>query len=141
MRTPSPASSPPLTVNGKIDRRALPVLAAAAPSAGPASLLERRIATVFGRLLGRADIPPTESFFELGATSVLLIEAHGRLRDELRRNCLLHGVRRDEQEPSKPRQSRSGSPVAMQKYHSVRELTRQGSSALAIAPRLLRYNI
>nr|WP_284701678.1 amino acid adenylation domain-containing protein [Rhodoplanes tepidamans] len=76
-------AAPPLTVNGKIDRRALPVLAAAAPSARPASQLERRIAAVLGRLLGRADIPPDENFFELGATSVLLVEAHGRLRDEL----------------------------------------------------------
>ncbi|MEV1009703.1 amino acid adenylation domain-containing protein [Streptomyces sp. NPDC049881] len=57
-----------------------------APGRGPAApAVERRIATVIADLLGTdpEGIPVDRAFFELGATSLILVKAHLRLRAEL----------------------------------------------------------
>jgi len=73
----------PLTVNGKLDRRALPApLPPVARSANPAEELQGEIepviAAIWRDLLG---VQPgrQDGFFDLGGHSLLLVEAHARL--------------------------------------------------------------
>ncbi|MEM9291572.1 MAG: amino acid adenylation domain-containing protein [Acidobacteriota bacterium] len=76
----------PLTPNGKIDRRQLRPVAAAATSGSfvaPRSALERRLAALWQEVLGVDEIGVEESFFEAGGHSLLLLTVHGRLRQEL----------------------------------------------------------
>ncbi|HEY6728108.1 MAG TPA: MupA/Atu3671 family FMN-dependent luciferase-like monooxygenase [Polyangiaceae bacterium] len=84
----------PLTPNGKLDRKALP-----APSKArslpqqtfkaPQSDLEQRIAGVFEALLGVTPISVTDNFFDLGANSLLVMQATARLRTLLERTVPL----------------------------------------------------
>ncbi len=71
----------PLSANGKIDMRALPAIAERRPVSTP--LRSSRVRTVFERILGRRGLPADINFFELGATSIRLVEAHAALRTEL----------------------------------------------------------
>ncbi len=80
----------PLTQNGKIDRKALP-----APEAGkarreqafepPSSDLERAIAATWQELLHLEQVGLHDNFFELGANSLLTMQANGRLKTSLSR--------------------------------------------------------
>jgi len=73
----------PLTANGKLDRRGLPQLAAqvaVTAHVAPASETERRIAEVWADLLKRERVGRDDNFFELGGNSLLIIQAHGRLK-------------------------------------------------------------
>ncbi|WP_369185677.1 amino acid adenylation domain-containing protein [Streptomyces sp. Y1] len=74
----------PLTVNGKVDRAALPAPGADRPElrsafAEPRDELERAIAALWCRLLGVERVGVQDSFFDLGGHSLLL----ARLRVEL----------------------------------------------------------
>ena len=64
----------PLTSTGKIDRNALPALAAAAVevavSREPADDLERMLSDVWASVLGRSDVGVEQSFFDLGGNSL-----------------------------------------------------------------------
>jgi amino acid adenylation domain-containing protein len=64
----------PLTANGKLDRRALPVPADAAvtPADAPVGIVEERIAEIFAGLLG-ADAGRDGDFFARGGNSILAI--------------------------------------------------------------------
>jgi amino acid adenylation domain-containing protein len=78
----------PLTANGKVDRQALaaPREAAIERRAGfvpAASELERRIAAILCEVLDREQVGSDDNFFELGGTSVHLVRAHARLRQQL----------------------------------------------------------
>jgi amino acid adenylation domain-containing protein len=75
----------PLTVHGKIDRRALPPPATPAPGAGsaPRSALERRLAALVAGVLGVERVGVDQSFFELGGHSLQLAQVHARLAAEL----------------------------------------------------------
>ena len=72
----------PVTADGTVDRRALPAPGGdlgqepAAAGAPPRSRVERRLATIWKRLLGLDDVGLDDSFFELGGHSLLLIRAH-----------------------------------------------------------------
>ena len=87
----------PLTLNGKIDRQALPASDQAAGAvkpavsgvrevSSPASQLERDIAAVWQEILGLETIGMSESFFDLGAHSILMVQAHVHLKERLRLN-------------------------------------------------------
>jgi hypothetical protein len=71
----------PLTVNGKVDRPALPV-----PSARPTALvaprteLERRLTTIWSEVLG-VPVGITDNFFELGGHSLLAVQMIARVRE------------------------------------------------------------
>lgn len=74
----------PLTNNGKLDRKKLPSLLAVAlqatPQQPPAPGIEERIAEVWRDLLRREHIGRDDNFFQLGGNSLLIIQAHGRLK-------------------------------------------------------------
>ena len=76
----------PLTVNGKVDRRALPAaesvaLVGGASFVAPRTLSEELIAAVWMELLRVPRVSRDDSFFELGGHSLLATQLISRLRD------------------------------------------------------------
>lgn len=81
----------PLTPNGKVDRAALPDPHAAAPPppvAAPGTGPEGEVAAVWRRVLSRA-AGPDDNFFDLGGTSLQLLEVHAVLTRTLGRDVPL----------------------------------------------------
>ncbi|HEX2224420.1 MAG TPA: MupA/Atu3671 family FMN-dependent luciferase-like monooxygenase, partial [Thermoanaerobaculia bacterium] len=81
----------PRTPNGKVDRRALPAPAADRPEleteyVAPQSRTEELIAAVWQQALGRERIGIHDNFFEVGGTSLLLVEVQTRLKQALGRD-------------------------------------------------------
>lgn len=82
----------PLSVNGKLDRRALADIEppqAPARSAPPRNEAERRVSSVWRRVLDRAEIGIHDNFFEVGGNSLLLVQVHVRLHDAFERQLTL----------------------------------------------------
>jgi acyl carrier protein len=79
----------PKTINGKIDRQALPRPDALARDVGavfvgPATDLEQTIAAIWRECLGVAEIGANDNFFDLGGHSLLLVRVHDRLREQFK---------------------------------------------------------
>ncbi len=76
----------PRTVQGKLDRKALPVppetLSTADTGVAPRSDLERAIAAHWQALLGVADAGTRDNFFRLGGDSLVLIQLASRIREQ-----------------------------------------------------------
>ncbi|MFC8045977.1 amino acid adenylation domain-containing protein [Nocardia sp. NPDC057353] len=74
----------PVTGAGKLDRRALPnpVFDAAAGSRAPRTETERRVAALFGEVLGQPVTGAEDGFFEIGGTSLLATRLVAALHDE-----------------------------------------------------------
>jgi amino acid adenylation domain-containing protein len=74
----------PLTLNGKVDRRALPAPQDAAERGGawlaPRNELERAIGAVWQEVLGVPRIGVHDNFFESGGSSLLIAKLHSRLK-------------------------------------------------------------
>ena len=84
----------PLTANGKVNRKALPApdrdrQEAASVYVAPASDLERVIGDVWQQLLGLAQVSTQDNLFDLGANSLLMVQANGRLKAALGRELSL----------------------------------------------------
>ena len=84
----------PLTANGKVNRKALPApdrerQEAASAYVAPASELERVIGEVWQQLLGLGKVSTHDNLFELGANSLLMVQANGRLKAALGRELSL----------------------------------------------------
>ncbi|HVR07333.1 MAG TPA: amino acid adenylation domain-containing protein, partial [Thermoanaerobaculia bacterium] len=77
----------PLSANGKVDRKALPEPEAdtreAAGDRPPRSALERTLAGIWQRVLGRERVSAEASFFDLGGHSLRLAEVQVGIRQEL----------------------------------------------------------
>lgn len=78
----------PLTPNGKTDRKALPnptekPRQAAVEFAMPANALERTIAQIWQDMLGVDRVGRKDNIFDLGASSLLTVEANNRLQTAL----------------------------------------------------------
>jgi surfactin family lipopeptide synthetase A len=76
----------PLTINGKVDRKALPAPSAASAAASkkftaPRNETERAVATIWAELLKVEAVGIDDDFFDLGGHSLLAIRALARLRD------------------------------------------------------------
>ncbi|MGF2034139.1 MAG: non-ribosomal peptide synthetase [Nostoc sp. CmiVER01] len=75
----------PLTPNGKVDRKALPIPDFARPElaqnyVAPRTLVEQQIAGIWAQVLNLENIGIHDNFFELGGHSVLAIQVTSRLR-------------------------------------------------------------
>ncbi|WP_231759258.1 non-ribosomal peptide synthetase [Microbulbifer elongatus] len=79
----------PLSANGKLDRRALPLPEAVADQQRdgrmPARGVESRIAEIFARLLQREQVFADDDFFALGGHSLLAMRLAAEIRRELQR--------------------------------------------------------
>ena len=87
----------PLTRNGKIDRSALASSQhRAARGEGdylaPQTGLERQIAAIWQRVLGLEQVGLQDNFFDIGGNSLLLIQLHRRLCEELGAQILILDV-------------------------------------------------
>ena len=76
----------PLTPNGKIDKRALPLpdesnSDSAQTFVAPQTEIEEKLATIWVELLGRQQIGINDNFFELGGHSLLATQVVSRIRD------------------------------------------------------------
>jgi natural product biosynthesis luciferase-like monooxygenase protein len=82
-----PLAKFPLTPNGKIDRKALPLpvetTRASSEPVAPANALERTIAAIWQDLLGLDRVGRKDNLFDLGASSLLTVEANSRLQQDL----------------------------------------------------------
>lgn len=76
----------PVTINGKVDIDALVATRPAAPAPsneeGGTDGVLGRILSIYAEVIGVAQVRPDDGFFELGATSMHLVELHRRLTDE-----------------------------------------------------------
>ncbi|WP_448124939.1 non-ribosomal peptide synthase/polyketide synthase [Pseudomonas veronii] len=72
----------PVTANGKLDRKALPVPDAAAQQAysAPQSPVQQALAAIWGDVLGIPQVGLDDNFFELGGDSIISIQVVSRAR-------------------------------------------------------------
>jgi aspartate racemase len=81
----TPLASLPLTENGKVDRGGLPSPFHTVPSPAPSNELEKTLTTLWSEVLGHPTPGLHVNFFDIGGTSLKLLEAHSRLVRKLHR--------------------------------------------------------
>ncbi|MCW4351912.1 amino acid adenylation domain-containing protein [Hoyosella sp. YIM 151337] len=75
----------PLTPQGKVDRRALPMpdLSGDREIIPPTTDSEKKVAAIFGEILGLSDVSIRDSFFELGGNSLMGTRAIARINEAM----------------------------------------------------------
>lgn len=75
----------PLTINGKVDRKALPVpkVETSVDSRPPLTSTEKQIAQIWGDCLQQPAVSANQSFFELGGNSLAAVRVISRINSEL----------------------------------------------------------
>ncbi|WP_067777339.1 non-ribosomal peptide synthetase [Nostoc sp. NIES-3756] len=89
-----PMQALPLTSNGKVDRRALPIPDSDRPDLqevyeAPRSEIERAIAIIWQNVLHLEKVGINDNFFDLGGNSLLMVQANQKLREVLEFNISL----------------------------------------------------
>jgi natural product biosynthesis luciferase-like monooxygenase protein/FkbM family methyltransferase len=84
----------PLTGSGKVDRRALPAPQTggarfAAAYVAPRTSAEQTVASIWQSVLGRERVGIHDNFFEVGGSSLLLVQIHAKLREALGREVTM----------------------------------------------------
>lgn len=84
----------PKTLNGKLDRRALPVprptrITSLEEFVAPETAKEKLLASLFEEVLGIQPVGATDNFFELGGHSLLVARVAGRIEEEIKQPCPL----------------------------------------------------
>lgn len=79
----------PLTPNGKIDRKTLPLpqfgqLKANSINTAPRNKIEQQIAAQWQQVLGITHVDIEDNFFDLGGNSLLLAQVHSRLTENIK---------------------------------------------------------
>ncbi|HRD53500.1 MAG TPA: amino acid adenylation domain-containing protein [Flavobacteriales bacterium] len=87
----------PLTANGKIDRRALPLPSAQASAlkaehVAPRNTIERSLAAIWGKLLNVSDIGIHDDFFDLGGHSLIGIQLLGQVEQQFNKTLPLKSL-------------------------------------------------
>jgi acyl carrier protein len=87
----------PLTVNGKVDQKALPspnltVMRETSPPIAPTTSLEASLVELWTQLLGREQVGIHDNFFELGGHSLLATQLVSRIRDRFQVELPLRSV-------------------------------------------------
>jgi amino acid adenylation domain-containing protein len=86
----------PMTPNGKIDRKALPAPGAAGSEAAgfvaPAGECEEKLAAIWRDILGLRQVGATDSFFDLGGHSLMVMPLIARIERELGRRLSVTAV-------------------------------------------------
>lgn len=87
----------PLTVNGKVDQKALPspnltVMRETSPPIAPTTSLEASLVQLWTQLLGREQVGIDDNFFELGGHSLLATQLVSRIRDRFQVELPLRSV-------------------------------------------------
>src|SRR5262249_3416573 len=77
----------PMTLSGKIDRRALPPVDPVQRGAAPAGEFERRLLTVWREVLGLDQLGIDDDFFEVGGHSLLAIKLADAVQRSLAVEC------------------------------------------------------
>ena len=87
----------PLTANGKIARRALPLPSAQASAlkaehVAPRNTIERSLAAIWGKLLNVSDIGIHDDFFDLGGHSLIGIQLLGQVEQQFNKTLPLKSL-------------------------------------------------
>jgi acyl carrier protein len=85
----------PLTPNGKLDRRALPVPVAASeqgPVVAAENETEAAVAEIWRDSLGLTKISMVSNFFDLGGHSLLVVQVQRRMKERFKRDIAITDI-------------------------------------------------
>src|SRR5699024_10152241 len=84
----------PLTVNGKLDKRALPAIEYARENeyVGPTTLIEKKLCQIYKELLNIDKVGKTDNFFELGGHSILAMELVNLIKEDMGKDITVSNI-------------------------------------------------